>query len=96
MYLSDFIILFTEDSKPEPDDPSNDNMDADKLPSACDQSTQTEEVEATNEEGLTNPLPDETDVWNKNWSRLFYYCNCSYIDHVFFCFSCFVMWFILA
>ena len=47
-------------------------MDTDRDPSACDQSTQTEEVvnlskepsevEAINEEGLTNPLPDETDV----------------------------------
>ena len=47
-------------------------MDADRVPSGCDQSTQTEEVvdlskkptedEAITEEGLTNPLPDETDV----------------------------------
>ena len=47
-------------------------MDADKVPSACDQSTQTEkvvdlsmkpsEVEAINEEAVTNPSQDETDV----------------------------------
>ena len=45
---------------------------AEREPSACNQSTQTEEVvdltkkplevEVINEEGLTNPLPDETDV----------------------------------
>ena len=72
MCLSNLIIFFPEDSEPEPDDPSNDNMDLNKVPSACDQSTQTEEVvdlsmkltedEAITEEGLTNPLPDETDV----------------------------------
>ena len=47
-------------------------MDTDKGPSACDQSTQTEEVvdlskkpsevEVTNEEAVTNPSLDETDV----------------------------------
>ena len=47
-------------------------MDADKVPSACDQSAQTEdvvdlsmkplEVEVSNEEAVTNFLPDETDV----------------------------------
>ena len=70
-----FLVLsvsFPEDSKPEPGDPSNDNMDADKAPSACDQSTQTGEVvdlskksmedEVTNEERLTNPSQVETDV----------------------------------
>ena len=72
MYLSNFIIFFTEDSKPEPDYPSNDNMDADKVPSASDQSTQTEdvvdlskkppEVDTTNGEELTNPSQDETDI----------------------------------
>ena len=72
MYISNFIVFFKEDSNSEPDDPSNDKMDADKVPSAFDQSTQTEEVvdlakkpsefEVTNAEVLTNPLPDETDV----------------------------------
>ena len=71
MYLSNFIIFFTDDSKPEPDDPSNDNKDINKAPSACDQSTQTEvvdlskkpsKVEVTNEEGEFNPSQDETDV----------------------------------
>ena len=72
MCLSNLIIFFPEDSKPEPDDPSNDNMDTDKVPSACDQSIQTEEVvdlsakpsevDTTNEGGLTNPSQDETDV----------------------------------
>ena len=47
-------------------------MDANKVPSACDQSTQTEEVldlskkpaevDTINGEGLTNPSQDETDV----------------------------------
>ena len=47
-------------------------MDADRVPSGCDQSIQTEDVfdlskkplkvDTTNEEGQTNPLPDETDV----------------------------------
>ena len=72
MNRSNFIIFFIEDSKPEPDDPSNDNMALDKAPSACDQSTQTEEVvdlskkppevDTTNVEELTNPSQDETDV----------------------------------
>ena len=72
MNRSNFIIFFIEDSKPEPDDPSNDNMALDKAPSACDQSTQTEEVvdlsakssevEAIAAEGLTNLFQDETDV----------------------------------
>ena len=70
MYLSNFIVFFTEDSKPEPDDPLND-IDADKVPSACDQSTQTEvvdlskkpsEVEAVAEEGAFNSSQNETDV----------------------------------
>ena len=70
MYLSNFIVFFTEDSKPEPDDPLND-IDADKVPSACDQSTQTEvvdlsakpsEVDTTNGEELINPSQDETDI----------------------------------
>ena len=84
MYLSNFIIFFTEDSNTEPDDPSNDKMDTDKGPSACDQSTQTEEVvdlskkpsevEVTNEEAVTNPSLDETDVWSKNWPS-FLYCH---------------------
>ena len=81
MYLSNFIIFFAEDSKPEPDDPSNDNMDADKVPSASNQSTQTEddvdlskkplEVEAIVEEGEFNPSQDETDVWNQNCQHSF-------------------------
>ena len=72
MCLSNLIIFFPEDSEPEPDDPSNDNMDLNKVPSACDQSTQTEEVvdlsskppevDTTNGEELTNPSQDETDV----------------------------------
>ena len=72
MHLSNVFIFFAEDSKPEPDNPSNENMDANRVSSGCDQSTQTEEVvdlfkkpsevDTTNEEGLTNPLPDETDV----------------------------------
>ena len=47
-------------------------MDTDRDPSACDQSTQTEEVvnlskepsevEAINEEAVTNSTQDETDV----------------------------------
>ena len=47
-------------------------MDADKVPSASDQSTQTEdvvdlskkppEVDTTNGEELTNPSQDETDI----------------------------------
>ena len=47
-------------------------MDADQGPSACNQSTQTEdvvdlskkplEVDAVNGEALTNPSQDETDV----------------------------------
>ena len=47
-------------------------MDLNKIPSACDQSSQTEEVvdlsakpsevDTTNEEELTNPSQDETDV----------------------------------
>ena len=46
-------------------------MDADKAPSACDQSTQTEvvdlskkpsDVEAITEEGVFNPSQVETDV----------------------------------
>ena len=47
-------------------------MDADKVPSASNQSTQTEDVEdlskkplkveAITEEVLTHPLPNETDV----------------------------------
>ena len=70
MYLSKSTILFTEDSKSEPNDPSNGNMDFDREQSACDLSTLTEEVvdlskkptvvAAINEEGQT--LPDETDV----------------------------------
>ena len=70
--MSNFFVFFAEDSKPEPDDPSNDNMDADQGPSACNQSTQTEdvvdfskkplEVETTNGEELTNPSQGETDV----------------------------------
>ena len=73
MNCSNFIIFFTEDSKPEePDDPSNDKMDADKVPSACDQSSQTEElvdlsktpseVEVITVEGEFNPSQDETDA----------------------------------
>ena len=72
MYFSNFIVYFTEDSEPELDNPSNDNMDLNKVPSACDQSTQTEEVvdlsskppevDTTNGEELTNPSQDETDV----------------------------------
>ena len=64
-------VFFTEDSKSKPDDPSNDKMDFDSVPSACDQSSQTEvvdlskkpsEVEAITEEGEFNPSQDETDV----------------------------------
>ena len=72
MYLSKFFILFSEDSEPEPDNPSNNIMDADKVPSACDQSTLTEEVvdlskkpsevDTTNGEELTNPSQDEPEV----------------------------------
>ena len=72
MYFSNFIVYFTEDSEPELDNPSNDNMDLNKIPLACDQSTQTEEVvdlskkplevDTTIEEELTNPSLDETDV----------------------------------
>ena len=70
--MSNFFVFFAEDSKPEPDDPSNDITDADKAPSASDQSTQTEEivnlskkpseVDTTNGEELTNPSQDETDI----------------------------------
>ena len=72
MHLSNVFIFFAEDSNPEPDDPPDDTMDANKVPSACDQSTQTEEVldlskkpaevDTINGEGLTNPSQDETDV----------------------------------
>ena len=65
-------VFFTEDSKSKPDDPSNDIMETDKAPSACNQSTQTEEVvdlfkkplevDTTNGEELTNPSQDETDI----------------------------------
>ena len=72
MHLSNVFIFFAEDSKPEPDNPSNENMDANRVSSGCDQSTQTEEVvnlskepsevEAINEEAVTNSTQDETDV----------------------------------
>ena len=72
MCLSNLIIFFPEDSEPEPDDPSNDNIDADKVLSASNQFTQTEdivdlsmkpsEVDTTNGEELTYPSQDETDV----------------------------------
>lgn len=88
MCLSSFNVYSTEDPKPEPDDPLNNNMDFDKAPPACDQSTQTEEVVAlskkppevdtTNEEGEFNPSQDETDVWNKNFLLTLFF-----IDHVF-------------
>ena len=72
MCLSNFNVYSTEDSKPKRDDPSNDNKDLVKVPSASDQSTQTEEVmdlfkkpqevDTTNGEELTNPSQGETDV----------------------------------
>ena len=81
MYLSNFFVFFTEDSNPEPDDPPDDTMDANKVPSASNQSTQTEdvvdlskkpsEVEAITEEGEFNPSQDETDVWNQNCQHSF-------------------------
>ena len=72
MTVSKYIVSFTEDSKLESNNPSNENMDFDRDPSACNQLTQTDEfvdlskkpseVEAVAEEGAFNSSQNETDV----------------------------------
>ena len=62
MLLSNFIGFFTEDSKQEPDDPSNDNIDVDEVPSACNQSTQTENIVDLDKDPLKEDVANETDV----------------------------------
>ena len=56
-------IFFLEDSTPEPTYASNDNIDVDEMPPACDRSTQMKKIADFVKDPLKEDVANETDVW---------------------------------
>ena len=62
MLLFDSIFFLAEDSTPEPTYASNDNIDVDEVPPACDRSTQMKKIADFVKDPLKEDVADEADV----------------------------------